>query len=472
MKRAPLLFVATALLSACATAGPDYRPPEHSVATQPKATGAFIAASGASVSQAPLPDKWWRLYADPRLDTLVEQALAANADLRAADANLARADAIVREARAGRTITTSISGGESLARPSGTGESLPGVLAYDLGLSAAYPLDLRGKIARAIEAAQADAEAVAAARDAVRVSVAAATTRAFADVCAANYALGVNRTVVALQRQTLNATRRLQRGGRGTAFDVSRAQAAVDQSAASLPAFEGKRQAALYLLATLLGKPPADYPADIATCTTLPTLTATLPVGDGAALIRRRPDIRAAERSLAADTARIGVAMADLYPQVSLGGSVGLTGPVKSFGSTSSFGFSLGPLLSWSFPNRPVVRARIAQAGAQVEADVAQFDGTVLEALRQVETGLEAYRRDQDSATALARARDSAAHSAGQAGRLFRFGRSDFLSLLDAQRSLANAETSAAAAQVALVDDQISLFLALGGGWQDAAATR
>jgi multidrug efflux system outer membrane protein len=471
MKRAPLLLAVTALLSACATAGPDYRPPEHSVATRPKATGAFIAASGPSVSQAPLPDRWWQLYADPRLDTLVEQALAANTDLRAADANLARADAIVREARAGRTITTSISGGESLTRPSGTGESLPGVLSYDLGLSAAYPLDLRGKIARAIEAARADAEAVAAARDAVRVSVAAATTRAFADVCAANYALGVNRTVVALQRQTLDATRRLQRGGRGTAFDVSRAQAAVDQSAATLPAFEGKRQAALYLLATLLGKPPADYPADIATCATLPTLIA-VPVGDGAALIRRRPDIRAAERSLAADTARIGVAMADLYPQVSLGGSVGLTGPVKSFGSTSSFGFSLGPLLNWSFPNRPVVRARIAQADAQVRADLAQFDGTVLEALRQVETNLETYRRDQDSATALARARDSAALSASQAGRLFRFGRSDFLSLLDAQRSLASAQTAAAAAQVALVDDQISLFLSLGGGWQDMAAPR
>ncbi len=190
-----------------------------------------------------------------------------------------------------------------------------------------------------------------------------------------------------------------------------------------------------------------------------------MPVGDGAALIRRRPDIRQAERSIAADTARVGVATADLYPQVSIGGSLGLAGPLKSFGSGTSFGMSLGPLLSWSFPNRPVVRARIAQADAQVQADLARFDGTVLEALRQTETALESYRRHAEQTAALDRARDSAGVSAAQAGKLFRFGRGDFLSLLDAQRSLANAEASAAAARVQLVQDQIAIFLALGGGW-------
>jgi outer membrane protein TolC len=190
-----------------------------------------------------------------------------------------------------------------------------------------------------------------------------------------------------------------------------------------------------------------------------------LPVGDGAALIRRRPDIRQAERTIAGDTARLAVAMADLYPQVSIGGSVGLTGPLKDFGSGSAFGFSLGPLLSWSFPNRPVVKAQIAQADAQVKADLAGFDASVLEALRQTETALETYRRNAEQAGALDRARDSAGVSAGQASKLFRFGRGDFLSLLDAQRSLASAEASAAAARAQLVQDQIAIFLALGGGW-------
>ncbi|WP_311270878.1 efflux transporter outer membrane subunit [Sphingobium sp. WCS2017Hpa-17] len=452
-------------LTACATAGPDYHGPEQSVATAPAATSAFHSGQSALFAQADLPDHWWQLYADPQLDSLIEQALAANTDMRQADANLAQAQAVLREAEAGRTISTSISGGETLSRPSGVTQHLPGTIAYDLGLSASYPLDLNGRIRRAIEASNADVEASAAARDYVRVSVAAATARAYAQVCAANYSLGVNRKVVALQRDTANATRRLAKGGRGTAFDVSRAQAAVDSSAAALPAFEAQRQNGLYLLATLMGRPPADYPREVESCAALPTLRQPLPVGDGAALIRRRPDIRQAERAIAGDTARLGVATADLYPQVSIGGSVGLSGPLRDFGSGSAFGFSLGPLISWSFPNRPVVRARIAQAEAAVQGDLAGFDGTVLEALRQTETALETYRRDAERTAALERARDSAALSATQAGKLFRFGRGDFLSLLDAQRSLASAEVSAAAARTQLVQDQIALFLALGGGW-------
>jgi NodT family efflux transporter outer membrane factor (OMF) lipoprotein len=453
-------------LSACATAGPHYRPPERSAATLPAATGAFASAQGAGFSQEALPERWWHLYTDPRLDSLVEQALAANADLAQASANVERAQAVLREAEAGRTVSTDVSAGGTLSRPSGSGYSLPGVVGYDLGLSAAYPLDLNGRIRRAIEARGADLEATVAARDYLRVSVAAATARAYAQICAANYSLAVNRRVVGLQRETLDATRRLAKGGRGTAFDVSRAQAAVEASAAALPAFEAQRQTGLYLLATLLGRPPVDYPRDVEGCAALPSIGRPIPVGDGAALIRRRPDIRQAERTIAADTARLGVATADLYPQVSIGGSVGLSGPLKDIGGPTSFGFSLGPLLSWSFPNRPVVKARIAQADAQVRADLAGFDATVLEALRQAESALETYRRDAERAAALDRARDSAATSAVQAGKLFRFGRGDFLSLLDAQRSLASAEVTAAAARTQLVQDQIAIFLALGGGWE------
>ncbi|MGN6278427.1 MAG: efflux transporter outer membrane subunit [Sphingomonas sp.] len=465
MKRFASLAV-LALLAGCATAGPDYHPPAHSAATEPSAIGNFVSARDPAFANEPLPDHWWRLYNDPQLDTLVEQALTANADLRVADANLRKASAVVRETAAGRELTTDLSGGATLARLSGTGGSLPGVLGYDLGISVGYPLDLRGKIKRAIESSLANREAVEAARDAVRVNVAAATAKAYADICGANYELAVTQRIVSLQRETLSATTRLQRGGRGTAFDVSRAQAAVDASEASLPAFIAQRRAALYLLATLLGRPPADYPRQVEACSTLPALARPMPVGDGAALIRRRPDIREAERTIAADTAQIGVAMADLYPQISLGGSAGLSGPLKDIGGPTSFGFSLGPLISWSFPNRPVVKARIDEANAQVEADLAGFDATVLEALRGTETALETYARDRDRAAALGRARDSAALSAQQAGKLFRFGRGDFLSLLEAQSSLAEAEATHAAAQARLADDQIAVFMALGGGWQ------
>jgi NodT family efflux transporter outer membrane factor (OMF) lipoprotein len=460
------LLLPVLALAACATAGPDYRPPDRSAATEPAALGSFHAAAGAGVDATmPLPNDWWRLYRDDRLDSLVAEALAANTDLRAANANLIAAQAVLREAQAGKSIATTVDGGVSLDRPSGTGGSLPGTVDYDFGLSAAYPLDLNGRIRRAIEASEADVEGAAAARDYVRVSVAAATARAYAEVCSANYLLAANRRIVALQRDTFVATQRLYRAGRNSAFDVTRAQAAVETSEAALPGYEAQRQTALYLLATILGRPPADYPADIAGCAQLPALDSPLPVGDGAALIRRRPDIRQAERAIAADTARVGVATADLYPQISIGGSLGLAGPLKDAGGGTSFGLSLGPLLSWSFPNRPVVRARIEQADARVQADIAQFDGKVLEALRQMESALETYRSDTRRTDALERARTSSALSVSQANRLFRFGRGDFLSLLEAQRNYASAEAQAATARTQLVQDQIALFLALGGGW-------
>lgn len=463
---APALLVM--LLSACATAGPDYAPPARSAATAPEATGAFLSAAGPRIDpNAPLPEHWWRLYDDPQLDALIGEALAANTDLRVAQANLARAQAVLQEAQAGRTLSTAVGASASLARPSATGQALPGSLSYDFGISASYPLDLAGRIRRAIEASGADVAASTAARDYVRVSVAAATARAYGHVCSANYLLRVNRKVVALQRDTAVATQRLARGGRGTAFDVSRAQTAVETSEAELPAIEGQRQTALYMLAALLARPPVDYPRAVADCTVLPVLHQPLPTGDGAAMIRRRPDIREAERQLAADTARVGVATADLYPQVSFGGSLGLSGPLSGLGGGTSFSFSLGPLLSWSFPNRPVVKARIAQADAQVQGALAGFDGTVIEALRQTETALETYRRDAQRAEALSRASASASLSAQQAGKLFRFGRGDFLSLLDAQRSYASAEVASAAAKAQLLDDQIAVFMSLGGGWEE-----
>ena len=457
------------LLAGCTTAGPNYALPDLAVVNLPAAQGKFASGGEKAFVDAPLPDRWWELYGDARLDGFVTEALAANADLRAADANLRRADAVVAEVAAGRTLSTGLSGGTSLDRSATNGASLPGVLDYNLGLALAYPLDLSGRIARAIEAAQGDAEAVAAARDNVRVTVAAEVARSYATACTANMVLAANNRVLALQRRTLDVTQRLQRGGRGTAFDVTRARSAVEQSAALIPTTTATRTAALYRLATLMGRAPAAFPPDVTACAKPPTMRRALPIGDGAALIRRRPDIRAAERTLAAATARIGVATANLYPQVSLGGSAGFSGPVSSLGSGNAFHLGLGPLISWSFPNRPIVRAQIAQAGAAADAALAQFDATTLEALRQTETALSAYAREADRNAALSRAQASAATAADQANRLYRFGRTDFLSLLTAQAALTTAQANLAASDALLVDRQVDVFKALGGGWQDIA---
>ena len=459
-----------ALAVAACTAGPNYHVPEAAAVNLPAARGKFDSGKDKAFSQADLPDHWWRLYGDQRLDAFVTEALAANTDLRAAEANLRRADAVVRETTAQRTLSTSVGAGLSTIRaapPTGVNGPLPGTAFYDTSFSLAYPLDLAGKIRRAIEASQADAESVAAARDNVRVTVAAEVARSYAAACSANLTLAANNRVLALQRETVNVTSRLQRGGRGTAFDVTRARAAADQSEAAIPSILANRTAALYSLATLMGRAPADYPRDVQTCTTPPTMTKPLPIGDGSALIRRRPDIRAAERNLASATAEIGVATADLYPQVSLGGSVGFTGPFSTISSVgNAFTLNAGPLVSWTFPNRRIVRSEIEQAGANADNALAQFDGTVLEGLRQTETALSAYAREGDRRAALLRARNDAAAAAEQAGRLYHFGRTDFLELLTAQAALTTAEANLAASNALVIDRQVDVFKALGGGWQ------
>jgi NodT family efflux transporter outer membrane factor (OMF) lipoprotein len=433
----------------------------------PAANAAFHSGADPAFAQADLPAHWWRLYDDTRLDGYVAEALAANTDLRAADANLRRASFVVREAQSGRTIQTNIEAGAEAARVGYFTEPLPGTAySYSLGFEVAYPLDLAGGIRRGIEAAKADADAVQAARDQVRVVVAAGVTRSYADACSANVTLAATQRVLDLQRKTLDVTHRLKRGGRGTAFDVTRARAAADQSAAAIPQILAARQAALYELAALMGRAPADYPRDAEQCATPPALRQPLPIGDGAALLRRRPDIRAAERRLAAATATIGVETAKLYPQVSLGGSLGVAGPFSQIASTNTFGAGIGPLLSWNWPNRGLTRARIGAADATADAAAAHFDGAVIESLRQTETALSAYAREIDRDHALDAARTDADKATAQANTLFKYGRTGFLDVLTAQSNLATVEATLAQSRAALIDRQIAVFLALGGGWE------
>jgi NodT family efflux transporter outer membrane factor (OMF) lipoprotein len=454
-----------AIVAGC-TAGPDYHLPDGAAARAPAANGPFVGAGNKAFVQAPLPPRWWHLYDDPRLDAFEEEALAANTDLRAADANLRRATFAIREQQAARTVQTDLSGVTEASQVGNYTLPTPGTaFAYSLGISLSYPLDLSGQIRRGIEAARDNAEAVAAARDQTRVTVAAAVARNYIAACSANVTLAATQRVLAVQRQTVGVTRRLQAGGRGTAFDVTRAQAALDQSAAAVPAILAARRTSLFALAALLGRPAASFPREVEGCAAPPRIGRPLPIGDGAALIRRRPDIRQAERMLAAATATVGVETSRLYPQVSLGGSAGVAGPFGTLGTGSAFGGSLGPLISWNFPNRQAVHARIGEAGAAADMSSAQFDGTVLTALRQSETALEAYAREIERDRALEAARDDADRAAGQANRLFRFGRTGLLEVLTAQATLATAETTLAQSRATLADRQVDVFLALGGGW-------
>jgi multidrug efflux system outer membrane protein len=460
------------VLSACTTVGPDYKVPETAKLNAPTAQGAFIESKTAAVSQAPVPDGWWKLYDDPTLNGLVAEALAANTDLRVAAANLARARAVAGEADDAGGFTTSASATAMHARESGEqfllAEPLPVENLADVGVKVSYQVDLVGRLKRAAEAAHADAEASQAALDLARISVAADVARAYVEACASGHELSVARHNVDLQGKSLAVTGKLIAAGRGTSLDATRSRALLDQSRAALPTFEGRRRAALYRLAMLTGKTPAEFPKAVEACATPPRLSLPIPVGDGAALLKRRPDVRQAERGLAGATARIGVATAALYPNISFGLGAGSTGLLADIGQPAANRWGLSSLISWTLPGEGEhARIRAAEAGA--DAALARFDGTVLNALRETETSLAVYAHELDRNAALRAARDEAAKAEAQAQTLYRGGRSPYLASLDAQRTLAGAEGALAASDGQVAADQVNLFLALGGGWEGEA---
>lgn len=455
-------------LSACTTVGPDYAVPDKAAVKAADAQGRFIESGVAAISQAPPPDGWWKLYDDPVLNGLVAEALAANTDVRVAVANLARAHATASEADDAGGFTVSTSAAAQRARESGEQylltEPLPAMSLADIGVKVSYQVDLVGRLKRLSEAAHADAEASQAALDLTRVSVAADVAGAYVQACASGHELETARHTVALQEKRLDATERLVAAGRGASLDVTRARALLDQARAAPPALEAHRRAALYRLAMLTGKPPAQFPQEVANCAHPPHLKQPIPVGDGAALLKRRPDVREAERRLAGATARIGVATAALYPSVTLGLGAGSTGLLAGIGHPAANRWNVASLISWTLPGDGE-RARIRQTEAGADAALARFDGVVLNALRETETSLATYAHDLERNAALRSARDEAALAEQQAATLYRAGRSPYLAGLDAQRTLAGADAALAESDAKVAADQVNLFLALGGGW-------
>jgi outer membrane protein TolC len=251
-----------------------------------------------------------------------------------------------------------------------------------------------------------------------------------------------------------------------TRLDTARIAALRDQRWAEVPLLEAERQAALFRLATLTGRTPRELPPEVAQRTTSLRLERPIPVGDGAALLARRPDVRAAERRLAAATARIGVATADLYPRITLGGSVGSSGAgLGNVFGANPFTWLIGPLIDWTV-NRSAARARVAGAQADTQAALATFDGTVLQALEETETALSNYQQALARRDALRTARDQAEAAAQITRAQQREGDISSLELLDAERTAADAEAALAEADARISTSQVDLFRALGGGWQ------
>lgn len=461
-------------LAACA-GGPD----RVASTVPPSATaGPFLSAEAGVATANPLPDDWWRLYRDPVLDGLVADALAANTDIRQATARIDRARAALRGARADRLPQVALGASGGLARapesqvPAGADRD---GASFSLGADVAYELDLFGRVGQGIAAAQGDLAAARGDADAVRVMVVADTSLAYADATSAYARLAVARSIVGLLDDTLRLTRRRHDAGLSDGLAVARIETLREQRAATIPAIEAERNAALFALATLTGRAPSELPAISGERSVPLDIAAPLPVGDGAQLLARRPDVRAAEQRLRADLARIGVAEADLYPRITLGGSI--SSSATSLGSLFTggpLGFFLGSLVDWAFPNREPVRARIDAAEADAAGSLAAFDGTILTALQETETALSSYARALEQRRALTAASTAALRAAGITRAQNREGVVDSLQTLDAERTLAEAQAALADQDALVSRRQIALFRALGGGWSgaDGAAAR
>ena len=460
-----LASLSSLALAACAS-GPDYVAP---LPPSPTAAADFISAEAGVVTPTPLPADWWRLYNDPVLDSLVADALAANTDLRQASGRIARARAALRGARADRLPNAGISAAPAYARSSEL--EAPGApdregFVFDAGIDVSYEVDLFGRISRGVEAAAADVETAQADADAMRVVVVADTTRAYADAAATAARIDVAQQIVDLLDDSLRITRKRHDAGLESGLAVARIEALREQRAAEIPTLLAQRRAALFALATLTGRAPADLPPIAGERSIALEIQTPLPVGDGAALLARRPDIRAAERRLAADTARIGVATADLYPRITLGGSVGSTSTTLGDLLTGgAINFLVGPLIDWAFPNREPVRARIDAAQADAEIALAAFDGTVLTALQETETALSNYARALDRRASLEKAVQAAGRAATITRARQREGLVNSLELLDTERTLAEATADLTAQDAQISAAQIDIFRSLGGGW-------
>lgn len=426
------------------------------------------------VSAEPLPDHWWQLYRDPALNQLVQDALEHNRDLEVASAHVDAMLAGIGQANAARWPSTQASVGASYGKTSddqtlasATGERAPSQWEFNPGLELSYQVDIWGQVQRSIEQARYQAQAAQDAEDLLRTTVAAQTTRAYVNACAFAARAAVQRHSLEVVEQSLRLTDRQRQGGIVTDLEYLRMRALQSETLARLPLFEAQRQTALFELATLTGRSTQDGLSAAARCTTIPQLNNPLPTGDGWALVARRPDIRRAERVLQASSLQVDIAKADLYPKVSFGASLSSSSHrLDELGDSSSVMFGVGPLISWEFPNWQANRARVSRAQAKERGNLAQFESTVLEALKQVHQALAMYDGERQRHAALAQALDSSQQAYALAQLNYRAGSLDFLDVLDSERELIRLQATLADADSQLVARQIGLFQALGGGWQ------
>jgi NodT family efflux transporter outer membrane factor (OMF) lipoprotein len=460
---AGILLVVFATLTGCMV-GPNYQEPRTNLSSS------FANQDQPGLSNRDAEVFWWRGFNDEKLNQLVDLAIAGNHDLRIATARLREARALWSEAEFDRFPTVTSQGSYSRQRQSEV--RAPGVRdrdldLYNIGFDATWELDFFGRVRRSLEAVSADVEAQEASRRDVIVSLLSEVARNYLELRGAQNQLEVARRNADNQRETLNLTFALLEGGRGTELDTSRAQAQLTSTLATLPPLETRVKSAIYRLGVLTGQQPTAVEQELSDALPSPALPKIVALGQPEDLLRRRPDIRIVERSLAAATARIGVAVADLFPRVTFVGSVALeAGSFSGIGSRGSDTFSFGPRIFWAAFDLGRVRARIRQADARAEAALAEYEHRVLIALEETETALVNFGRQQFRRDFLRESAQASEKATSLARLRYQYGVSDFLTVLDAERTLLQAQDQLAQSETTTATALVAVYKALGGGWQ------
>ncbi|MGO8926471.1 MAG: efflux transporter outer membrane subunit [Limisphaerales bacterium] len=459
-------------LNGCAV-GPNFHPPKTEV------SAAFANGSQTNLTAAPTAVTWWQGFNDPRLNSLVAQAVTNNPDLGIATAHVLEARALrmgavadlfpVANANAGWTKSLASQDSEPLYTTRQERE----LQLYNAGFDATWEVDFFGHVRRSIQANNADLIATVATRQDVLVTLISEVARNYFELRGAQNQLAVARSNVENERDTLDLTLSKLKAGRATELDTARARAQLESTLASIPPLEAAIKHSIHRLGVLTGQQPTALESELAPPAPIPALPPLVNIGDPAGLLRRRPDIRSAESSLAAATALIGVQTADLFPRVTFNGNLGVqasevSGLFKSGADTYSF----GPSITWAALDLGHVLARIKAADARADAQMAAYEKTVLNALEETENALVDFGREQVRRDYLRQSDRSATQAMGLARQRYDSGVDDFLPVLDAQRTQLSIQAQLAQSETRAATSLVAIYKALGGGWEiDPAGT-
>jgi multidrug efflux system outer membrane protein len=451
-----LLVVA---LAAC-TVGPDYKTPDTAPAT-------IVSIQGGHYDQSRFETVWWQQFDDPTLNQLVSKSLEGNRDLRVAFARWKAARAIRDDVSNDNlpVVTSRVSSQQGKGQVPGQTENRVHQERYDLGLDMAWEVDLFGRIQRQLESSDAQEDAAAADLYQLRVTMIAELVDAYGQLRGAQLREKIALANLKNQQDSRNVTVSLRDAGVGNELDVVRADARLAAVEATVPQLQAEQVRQKNRIATLLGERPNALSVSLSPAE-LPAIAKALPIGDPAELLRRRPDVLAAERRLASATAEIGVATADLFPRVSLSGFLGFTaGRGSQIGSSAARVWSLGPSITWAAFDLGSVRARIRGADANAEGALATYEQQVLLALEESENAFSDYGKRQQRLLSLIKQSESSRAAADLAAIQYKEGTVDYLVLLDAQRERLYAEDAQALGETDQYRGIVAIYKALGGGW-------